>query len=210
MLLINWLTTIADRYHETRRAGHSRRRSGRHPRRSAAGHRFAAAQSVETLEDRMLLAVDFGDAPDTAAGTSSGNYNTLSSDNGPVHTIVAGLFLGATVDADDGTLQNAAANADDVNGTLPDDEDGLNNPVADLNLTVGAAPTVNVIVTNTTGSAATLFGWIDTNNDGVFDNTTERAQASVADGTNGGIVTFTFPAVPAGFRVGRTHSTEAD
>ena len=32
--------------------------------------------------------------------------------------IVTGLRMGANVDSDDGTLQNAAANADDVNGAL--------------------------------------------------------------------------------------------
>ncbi len=73
-----------------------------------------------------------------------GNYNTLSTDNGPSHTIVVGLKLGANVDGDGGALQNATANADDVNGALPDDEDGLTNPAADLVLTIGAQPTVNV------------------------------------------------------------------
>ena len=109
MLLINWLRTIAERYHETRSTGRSRHRPARQHRRSAVGHRFLAAQSVETLEDRILLALDFGDAPDTGVGTGSGNYKTLASDNGPSHTIVAGLFLGATVDGDNGTLQNTAA-----------------------------------------------------------------------------------------------------
>ena len=145
------------------------------------------------------LSIDFGDAPDTGAGTGSGNYNTLLTDSGPSHAIVAGLLMGASVDVDGGTLQNAAANADDVGQALPDDEDGLNNPAADLTLTLGTQPTVNVIVTNTTGSAATLSGWIDYNNDGVFDNTTERAQTAVADGTTGGIVTLTFPTMPTGF-----------
>ena len=125
----------------------------------------ASAPGYEDGCDTLIITddevVDFGDAPDTGVGTGSGNYNTLSTDNGPNHIIVAGLFLGATVDADDGTLQNATANADDVDGALPDDEDGLNNPAADLILTIGAAPTVNVIVTNTSGSPATLFGWID-------------------------------------------------
>ncbi len=121
MLLINWLTTIADRYQATRRTERSRCRGARHHRRSAVGHRFVEVQSVEILEDRILLALDFGDAPDTGVGTGSGNYNTLATDNGPSHTIVAGLFLGATVDGDDGTLQNATANADDVDGAPPDD-----------------------------------------------------------------------------------------
>ncbi len=47
--------------------------------------------------------------------------------------------MGANIDGDGGALQNAAANADDVNGALPDDEDGLVNPAADLVLTIGAA-----------------------------------------------------------------------
>ena len=40
---------------------------------------------------------DYGDAPDTGAGTGAGNYQTLTSDSGPGHTIVDGLFLGAYV-----------------------------------------------------------------------------------------------------------------
>ena len=107
--------------------------------------------------------------------------------------------MGANVDGDGGALQNAAANADDVNGALPDDEDGLANPAADLVLTIGAQPTVNVRVTNTTGAAATLYGWIDYNANGVFDNATERASVAVPNGTNNLIKTLTFPAVPTGF-----------
>jgi hypothetical protein len=79
-----------------------------------------------------------------------------------------------------------AANADDVNGALPDDEDGLTNPLADLLLTVGAQPTVNVRVTNTRGVPATLYGWIDYNGDGVFDNATERASVVVPSVANAG------------------------
>ena len=99
---------------------------------------------LEPLDRRLLLVSDFGDAPDTGSGMGAGNYNTLVSDGGPSHTIVAGLRMGGSVDMDDGTLQNAAANADDVNQALPDDEDGLSNPAADLALTHGAAPAVRV------------------------------------------------------------------
>ena len=107
--------------------------------------------------------------------------------------------LGASVDDELGTLQNAAANADDVDSALPDDEDGLNNPVADLTLTIRAQPTVNVIVTNTTGSTATLSGWIDYDNNGLFDNATERAQATILSGATDEITTLTFPTLPEGF-----------
>ncbi len=148
---------------------------------------------------------DFGDAPDVAVGAASGDYHTRFADNGPSHKIVAGLWMGASVDADDGSLQNGAANADDVDQALPDDEDGLNHPIADLTLTIGAQPTVNVIVTNTTGSGAILSGWIDYNSDGVFDNGTERAQVAVVDGTACGIVTLTFPQILTGY-TGKTYA----
>ncbi len=107
----------------------------------SSGKTRRPSRSPERREPLEARAADFGDAPDTGAGTAAGNYNTLSTDNGPSHTVLAGLRMGASVDMDDGTLQNATANADDVNLALPDDEDGLNNPAADLTLTLGTQPT---------------------------------------------------------------------
>jgi hypothetical protein len=142
---------------------------------------------------------DLGDAPDATPGTGPGNYNTRFADNGPRHHIVNGLRIGANIDHDDGFLQNGTANADDLDNALPDDEDGVSIPAADLVLTIGAQPTVNLRVTNTTGTAATLYGWIDYNADGAFDNATERASVAVPDATNNGAVNLTFPTVPAGY-----------
>ena len=161
--------------------------------------------TFELLENRRLLALDYGDAPDTLPGTGAGNYNTLSTDNGPNHTIVVGLKLGATVDDDGGAAANSVANADDVNGALPDDEDGLTNPASDLVPAVGALPRINVRVTNTTGRTAILYGWIDYNNDGVFENGTERASLTVPNGTGNLILTLVFPAVSTGF-TGKTYA----
>ena len=141
---------------------------------------------VEPLETRVLLTSDFGDAPDTTAGMGAGDHQTLNANGGPSHVIdvtQTTLFLGNSVDGESGTLQNVAANADDVNAALPDDEDGVLAPAVDLIGTIGAAPTVTLLVTNTTGSTATLSGWIDYNGNGVFDNATERAQATVNTGT---------------------------
>jgi hypothetical protein len=162
----------------------------------------AAIMSITVLE---TLAYDYGDAPDASTGTGAGNYNTTSADFGPKHTVMPGIFIGANVDIDDGTLQNVAANADDSDQAFLDDEDGLINPDVDLILTVGTQPTVDIFLTNTTGSPATLSGWIDYNADGVFFNATERAQTVVADGTNAGVVTLTFPVVPEGF-TGKTYA----
>jgi serralysin len=143
--------------------------------------------------------LDYGDAPDAAAGTGPGNYYTVLTDNGAQHAFAAGLRIGANLDGDNGTSQNAAANADDVITTLPDDEDGVIDPMTDLVLTAGAAPTVNLRVTNTAGITAALYGWIDVNANGVFENATERATALVPGNTNNGAVTLAFPAVPPGF-----------
>jgi hypothetical protein len=162
--------------------------------------------TLQTILVTVLpLPVDYGDAPDAAAGTGTGNYNSRAADSGSRHTIVPGLRIGANIDGDSGTLENGDANADDVNATLPDDEDGVSNPAADLALTIGAQPTVNVRVTNTTGTPATLYGWIDYNANGVFDNTTERASVAVPNGTNNAIVTLVFAAVPPGFH-GETYA----
>ncbi|MBI1315204.1 hypothetical protein GC176_28265 [bacterium] len=164
---------------------------------TAAQNRIATA-GYTGLTTIVTPPVDYGDAPDTGAGTGAGNYQTTQADGGPSHAIVSTLFLGASVDSDDGTLQNAQANADDVDGALPDDENGVLNPL-DLRSTIGAAPTITLLATNTTGSEATLSGWIDFNSDGVFDNATERAQIAVPDGTIDGRLTLTFPTIPEGF-----------
>ena len=110
--------------------------------------------TIETVQE-TTYDYDYGDAPDTSAGTGVGNYNTLESDNGPSHEIVAGLHMGASVDIEDGTLQNMTATADDSDQAT-DDEDGLVNAAADLAMVIGETPTVDVLVTNATGSPAML------------------------------------------------------
>ena len=143
--------------------------------------------SVATTDDDSNY--DFGDAPSP--------YPTLLANNGARH-LATGPTLGSNRDAEIDGQPDPNALGDDNNGT-PDDEDGLNNPAGDLALAVGTAPTVDVTVTNNSGSTATLYGWIDYNGDGVFSNATERATITVPDGTTASTVTLTFPDVPAGF-----------
>ncbi len=50
-----------------------------------------------------------------------------------------------------------------------------------------------------------MYGWVDYNANGVFDDTTERASVVVPNGTTGGSFTLTFPTVPAGF-TGKTYA----
>ena len=135
--------------------------------------------------------LDYGDAPDASAGVAAGNYNTRTTDSGPSHQIVTGLRIGNSVDSDDGNLQNSDATADDALGVS--DEDGLTLP---LTMIEGVTPTVSVNVTNTTGRTGTLFGWIDFNQNGVFENQTEMATVIVEGQTNNAAVQLAFPEVP--------------
>ena len=89
----------------------------------------AVAGNGEVEDYKIIIegGIDYGDAPDNAAGTVVGDYETTdktgTGDDGASHTITSGLSIGSSVDEDDGSLQNTDANADDNNGS--DDEDGV-------------------------------------------------------------------------------------
>ena len=150
---------------------------------------FIGGKRNGEVEDYALTIIgptsplDYGDAPDAAAGVGAANYNTTSADNGASHLINNNLRLGAnTPDADSGTLQNAAANADDITNTgVADDEDGVTllNTLTTASTTYSA--TVNV--TNSIGTPATLVGWIDFNQNGLFE-APEAQTVTVADNSN--------------------------
>ena len=60
-----------------------RKRRQTSTRQRGAWNRLLPWLKFECLEDRSLLASDFGDAPDLGLGTAANNYNTLLADNGP-------------------------------------------------------------------------------------------------------------------------------
>lgn len=175
--------------------------SGRRTRRKQSFRLSSPIAVVDILEARLLLTSDFGDAPDITSGTGVNNYQTVAANGGPSHVIdttMTTLYMGAGVDGESGVFQSSSAGLDDqaaVSGR--DDEDGVLSPL-DLNGTSGAAPTVTILATNTTGRTATLSGWIDVNRDGVFDNASERAQITVPNASSKGRFTLTFPAIPEG------------
>lgn len=163
----------------------------------------------ERLEPRAVLASDFGDAPDTNSGAGTGDYQTLPANGGPSHVIDSTqttLFLGVRVDSEANATPSIRANGDDVSSTSRDDEDSVVDAARDLAMTIGAAPIVRVRATNTTGTAATLYGWIDFNRDGVFDNTTERASALVPSGSENRTFSLTFPRISSNAVAGPTYT----
>ncbi|WP_087821270.1 GEVED domain-containing protein [Photobacterium aquimaris] len=126
---------------------------------------FGRAYNGE-VEDYMVYLgdFDFGDAPDTSLSMALNDYQTLLANNGPRHLIIDNLYIGKQPDIDDGTLQNATATADDI--TDNDDEDGFTFPP----LTAGMTDyKISVMITNTTGSDASLVTWIDFNQNGDFE-----------------------------------------
>ncbi len=182
--------------------------SAKRARRFRTAAHAATAASVDVLEARVLLTSDFGDAPDTTADTGVNNYQTLAANGGPSHVIDATrvtLFLGGGVDGETGTQQSNAANLDNLFTTGGrNDEDGVMSSL-DLSATIGSSPKVTLSATNTTGTAATLYGWIDYNRNGIFENATEHAQIFVPSGTTAGRFTLTFPKL-VGDIAGRTYA----
>ncbi len=145
------------------------------------------------VEDYMVTiqSIDFGDAPDPLDMTP-GYYPTLLVNNGARHVINPDIYMGAAIDAEPDGNPSVLADGDDLLTT--DDEDGVVDP-AQLNLTEGLAPAVDILVVNNTPTQATLVGWIDYDGDGLFDGVTEKSNPVIA---TPGVVTLMFPPVPMG------------
>lgn len=140
----------------------------------------------------VCLSLDWGDAPDNL--TAFPDYPTLSTSNGARHVIIPNLRLGNLTDAEGDGQPSANADGDDV--AVSDDEDGLTDPLP-LTILLGTVPALHVSVsTPQPTTQATVAGWIDYNHDGIWDNATERAVATI---TGSGNVTLTFPTVPSGY-----------
>jgi hypothetical protein len=122
------------------------------------------------------------------------NYNTSASDNGPAHAGKAGMRIGSSLDSEADGQPSLGADGDDL--LDQDDEDGVTRPAISLTIYASQGFAATVSVQNTSGIAASLFGWVDYDVDGSFENGTERASNSVANGFVGNVV-LTFPAVPA-------------
>ncbi len=156
---------------------------------TAAGCSANGAAVDGEVEDYTFTATitDLGDLPDTAAGTSAGNYQTVLADGGAVHPIIAGLFMGSLVDAEPDGQPGVLASGDDAQTS--DDEDGVDT--ASLAFVVGQPGSVNVAATNLTGNSARLCGFIDFDQDGNFLPSIEISSVVVPSGSNN--VTFQLP-----------------
>ena len=87
---------------------------------------FLPTQSLSTNETSNVTVeqYDYGDAPNS--------YGTLESSGGPLHRLVGTIQIGSEIDVElegfgDGVDDNMNATDDDVEGSIPDDEDGISS-----------------------------------------------------------------------------------
>ena len=139
-------------------------------------------QNSWTFDVADVQRLDFGDAPI--------GYGDAYHPVPPSPTV----FLGASVEGDDGPNYTASANGDDITGV--DDEDGIANfPVL---LTNATSYSLNLTCV---GTNAPVTGWIDLNQNGTFENATEKASGTC----NGSTVTLNWTGL-SGLTAGNTYA----
>ena len=119
-----------------------------------------------TICPNTAINVDFGDAPDVSPGNGPNDYNTLLANNGPRHQIREGLYLGHLITSESDAYQNATATGDDL--ILDIQDDALTTPLTPISSS-DTTYSLLVEVTNNTGENANLYGWIDFNENGLFE-----------------------------------------
>lgn len=186
---------------------------------AAAGYAMGVSYPVVVLDYEL----DFGDAPDLGRGTGPGDYQTLSSDMGAAH-VIGGHRLGELVDNENDGQPSKDADGDDIAGgggalSFPgpagpgalDDEDGVTfgTMIAGQTTTITVdvqtqSPTLPASVGKQGVSGPFLDAWIDWNQDGVWDNATEKIASSLAVIANQ--ETMLMVTVPADAALGDTYA----
>mgnify|MGYP006269710195 CR=1 FL=1 len=148
-----------------------------------------------TIDFGFYQPVDYGDLPD--------NYSVVTADNGPSHVIIAGLQIGATIDDELDGQESADADGDD-NDSSGDDEDGVD--IAAQTYKAGTTVNIPVVVTNDTNDEATLYAFVDWNNDGDFGDLGEAVTVTVPanSGTTTVLAEFTIPSEADGTDINST------
>jgi hypothetical protein len=123
---------------------------------------------IEQGEHRL----DFGDAPDTAAGSFAFPTIFGGAPGDPArHVILAGApKLGPLIDAEPDGQQNLAATGDDLSIIFGgvDDEDGITVGGVPLNMVTLTIGSVVPIEVSNTGALGLLNAWFDFNQDGTW------------------------------------------
>ncbi|MGB6293924.1 MAG: GEVED domain-containing protein, partial [Vibrio anguillarum] len=135
--------------------------------------------------------VPFCGVKDFDSGDAPVSYEEGQGDKTCIHNLVTSptVYLGATAPTNNlNNLVNVAAGANN-NGTNGDgaEEDGLST-VPDYDNS--GSYSLTVTTRNTSGTTANLYGWIDWDNDGLFE-TSERVSATVANNATSATLNWT-------------------
>ena len=143
------------------------------------------------IEEIPQKDMDWGDAPDPS-------YPTLSASGGASHNVSPNqpIYLGNKVDIEPDGQPSANADGDDVNGAVPDDEDGV---VFTTPLVPGLNATATVTVTAPPGFVAYLSAWVDFGRDGSWATPGDQVFTDLM--LTSGVYTLTIP-VPASANAG--------
>ncbi|MEL6556257.1 MAG: DUF11 domain-containing protein, partial [Cyanobacteria bacterium J06621_11] len=153
--------------------------------------------SVPPLNTLLVInPTDFGDAPERRL-TGGLGYQTLVQNNGPAHNIVPKLvYLGEDVSNDN----NGFVDGIDDTGNATDDADDAFDGLSAI-LPGRLYSLSNIPVTNNTNKVATLYAWIDFDQDGAFE-TAEFQQVLVNPGQSTAALTWE---VPSDASIGTTY-----
>ncbi|MGU3376976.1 beta strand repeat-containing protein [Chryseobacterium sp. M5A1_1a] len=142
---------------------------------------------VEDYRFTVNRDLDFGDTPESYEMDKDGLVNPANFKPARNYATDA-LFLGMFYTSEQGPFSVASgADNNDPNGDGASD-DGLSQD--QLRIRTNAVNTYTIAVNNTTGAAATLYAWIDFNNNGRFE-ATEFATAAVANNATSAAISFT-------------------
>lgn len=139
-------------------------------------------QNSWTFDVTDVQKLDWGDAPSSYGDA----YHPVP--------LSPSVYLGTSVEGDDGPNYTASANGDDITGI--DDEDGISSFPTLLTNSTSYSLNLTCAGTNTPVS-----GWIDFNRDGSFSNTTEKASGTC----NGSTVTLNWTSL-SGLSAGNVYA----
>jgi hypothetical protein len=131
------------------------------------------------VEDHEVFIIggqaDFGDAPDP--------YPTVDADNGARHAVLGTFKMGLLIDVELDGIPDPLAEGDDDDGQ--DDEDGVDI----TNVMASQQNTISV----TASRRGALYGWIDFNSDGDWNDAGERIVDALVIEAGANSVSFNAP-----------------
>ncbi len=138
-----------------------------------------------------LAGYNFGNSESADWGDAPAPYPTTRANSGAYHGQTDGLMLGVLWDAEQDGHPSLNADGDNLNGVNDEDGIAILTPI----VRGDGSNILQVTVTNTTGGAAYVQGWVDFNGDGDWNDAGEKIISDfVVTGSGVFNISFTTPA----------------